>query len=106
MGNQQNQQSAYAKTKARISFAVTRIVQFLYFSSLWLSSVTVQPGLCPTCSETTLLVFPRGGSILCTFHDLVSRFSLLINLRGKVFLACFPDSVLYVMIRSSPYVWS
>ena len=22
----------------------------------------VQPGLCRTCSETTLLVFPRGGS--------------------------------------------
>ena len=32
-------------------------------SSLWLSSVLVQPGLCLTCSETTLLVFPRGGSI-------------------------------------------
>ena len=26
------------------------------------SSVLVQPGLCWTCSETTLLVFPRGGS--------------------------------------------
>ena len=25
-------------------------------------SVTVQPSLCRTCSETTLLVFPRGGS--------------------------------------------
>ena len=30
-------------------------------SCLWLSSVLVQPGLCQTCSETTLLVFPRGG---------------------------------------------
>ena len=28
----------------------------------------VQAGLCRTCSETTLLVFPRGGSIL---HELV-----------------------------------
>ena len=28
-------------------------------SSLKLSSVIVQPGLCPTCSKTTLLVFPR-----------------------------------------------
>ena len=25
----------------------------------------VQPGLCRTCSETTLLVFPRGGSFVC-----------------------------------------
>ena len=27
-------------------------------------SVTVQPGLCQTCSETTLLVFPRDGSFI------------------------------------------
>ena len=33
-------------------------------SSLQPSSVTVQPGLCRTCSETTLLVFPRGGSFI------------------------------------------
>ena len=31
-------------------------------SSLQPSSVLVQLGLCQTCSETTLLVFPRGGS--------------------------------------------
>ena len=31
-------------------------------SSFYPSSVLVQPGLCRTCSETTLLVFPRGGS--------------------------------------------
>ena len=31
-------------------------------SSFQLFSVLVQPGLCQTCSETTLLVFPRGGS--------------------------------------------
>ena len=36
-------------------------------SSLQPSSVTVQPGLCRTCSETRLLVFPRGGSNLCLF---------------------------------------
>ena len=29
--------------------------------SFWLFSVLVQVGLCRTCSETTLLVFPRGG---------------------------------------------
>ena len=31
-------------------------------SSFKLFSVTVQAGLCRTWSETTLLVFPRGGS--------------------------------------------
>ena len=33
-------------------------------SSFWLLSVLVQPGLCRTSSEATLLVFPRGGSCL------------------------------------------
>ena len=31
-------------------------------SRFYLFSVTVQAGLCRTCSETTLLVFPRNGS--------------------------------------------
>ena len=31
-------------------------------SSFQPASVTVQSDLCRTCSETTLLVFPRGGS--------------------------------------------
>ena len=31
-------------------------------SSFQPASVTVQPDFCRTCSETTLLVFPRGGS--------------------------------------------
>ena len=31
-------------------------------SSFYLFSVLVQVGLCRTCSETTLSVFPRGGS--------------------------------------------
>ena len=31
-------------------------------SSFYQSPVLVQPGLCPTCLETTLLVFPRGSS--------------------------------------------
>ena len=34
------------------------------FSSFSLFSVLVQVGLCRTCSETTLLVFPRGGSYI------------------------------------------
>ena len=33
-------------------------------SSLQTSSGTVQPGLCQTCSENTLLVFPRGDSYI------------------------------------------
>ena len=31
-------------------------------SSFQPASVTLQPDLCQTCSETTLLVFPRDGS--------------------------------------------
>ena len=31
-------------------------------SSFYFKSVLVQVGLCQTCSETTLLVFPRGSS--------------------------------------------
>ena len=33
-------------------------------SSFKPASVAVQAGLCQTCSETTLLVFPRGGSFI------------------------------------------
>ena len=33
-------------------------------SSFWSASVAVQTGLCQTCSETTLLVFPRDGSYI------------------------------------------
>ena len=33
-------------------------------SSFKLFSVLVQAGFCRTCSETTLLVFPRGGSYI------------------------------------------
>ena len=37
---------------------------FRYMDSTQSASVTVQVSLCRTCSETTLLVFPRGGSNL------------------------------------------
>ena len=37
-------------------------------SSFLLFSVTVQVDLCRTWSETTLLVFPRGGSYNVTKH--------------------------------------
>ena len=52
---------AYAKPKG--DSTVSRLDKSK-ISSLYPSSVTVQAGLCRTCSETTLLVFPRGGSIL------------------------------------------
>ena len=92
-------------TKAQISFAVTaklisafvfatRIVQFLFYLNPKFQAsssfpVLVQVGLCRTCSETTLLVFPRGGSnvamdsckkcfILVLYSDLGARFILLV----------------------------
>ena len=40
-------------------------------SSFQPASLTVQPDLCRTCLETTLLVFPRDGSyiVLCVSID-------------------------------------
>ena len=37
-------------------------------SSFYPASVAVQAGLCQTCSETTLLVFPQGGSYINKIH--------------------------------------
>ena len=34
--------------------------------------MTVQPDLCQTCSETTLLVFPRDGSNDCSFSGFIT----------------------------------
>ena len=49
----------------RLCFRYTDSTLPLFFkskiSSFQPASVTVQPDLCRTCSETTLLVFPRGG---------------------------------------------
>ena len=43
----------------------TRIVQYLlHLTPKFQASVAVQADLCQTCSETTLLVFPRGGSFI------------------------------------------
>ena len=47
-------------------------------SSFYLASLTVQPGLCWTCSKTTLLVFPRGGSNVnsrgvCIMYNHITR---------------------------------
>ena len=46
--------------------------------------MTVQAGLCRTCSETTLLVFPRGGSYFCdTSHKFQDSGVGAIGLGGK-----------------------
>ena len=45
-------------------------------SSFLLFSVLVQVSLCRTCSETTLFVFPRGGSIMVLFDFVWSLFQL------------------------------
>ena len=42
----------------------------------------VQVGLCRTCSETTLLVFPRGGSNIVLIHPV-----LIVCVKKK--LKCF-----------------
>ena len=50
----------------RLCFRYTDSIVTLLFkseiSSFQPASVTVKPDLCRTCSGTTLLVFPRGGS--------------------------------------------
>ena len=48
-------------------------------SSFYPASVLVQLGLCRTCSDTTLLVFPRGGSnIIRDIGTIHSSFSIVI----------------------------
>ena len=46
----------------RYSDSTTPLLLKSKISSFYLFSVLVQLSLCRTCSETTLLVFPRGGS--------------------------------------------
>ena len=38
--------------------------RYIFYLNPKFQSVLVQVGLCRTCSETTLLVFPRGGSFV------------------------------------------
>ena len=42
-------------------------------SSFYPASVTVQHDLCQTWSETTLLVFPPGGSFICNVSTFEQR---------------------------------
>ena len=47
----------------------------------------VQAGLCRTCSETTLLVFPRGGSFV---HPTLVYYSLL-DMGGEYY--CYASDI-------------
>ena len=44
----------------------------------------VQAGLCRTCSETTLLVFPGGGSYLFFSAKVADKIQLIENMLDKV----------------------
>ena len=55
-------------------------------SSFQLFSVLVQAGLCRTCSETTLLVFPRGGSF--TVESYHTSISSLLSLTDAILVGC------------------
>ena len=62
-----------------------------------LFSVLVQAGLCRTCSETTLLVFPRGGSNIYTCTPAHPSFTTeMWGVRGYT----FHGYVLLMSIRS------
>ena len=62
----ENKDRGYREADQRLCFRYTDSTLPLLFkseiSSFQPASVTVQLRLCQTCSETTLLVFPRGGS--------------------------------------------
>ena len=59
-------------------------------SGFYLFSVTVQAGLFQTCLETTLLVFPRGGSN-CNGNCCMSS-ELSVRLLNKI-ISNYPSSV-------------
>ena len=54
----------------RYSDSIVPLVLKSEISRFWLFSVIVQAVLCQICSETTLLVFPRGGSNNVQDHNL------------------------------------
>ena len=59
-------------------------------SSFYLASETVQAGLCQTCSETTLLVFPRGGSfVLVQFRYIVGKELIILRVQNFCSVLCY-----------------
>ena len=64
----------------------------------------VQPGLCPTCSKTTLLVFPRGGSytsFLLQVKDEKTIWFIGCDFREEAFTVVTGNNRLYVYFNSS-----
>ena len=63
----------------RLCFRYSDSTVPLLLISFWLFSVTVQAGLCRTWSETTSLVFPRGGSYMSStvYSKLFDRAGLI-----------------------------
>ena len=83
-------------------------------SSFWPASVAVQPSLCQTCSETTLLVFPRDGlfryklyhqdnkSVKCKPPHIPLLYSKTGFYRGIPILLLFaPKHKLWVLVRTA-----
>ena len=60
--------------------------------------MTVQPDLCQTCLETTLLVFPRGGSIL---PYISARFSAMKACPDTYFIIVLEDTTTGEVIGSA-----
>ena len=75
--NDADQLRDYCEADQRLCFryrdSTILILSKSEISSLWLSSLHVQLGLCQTCSETTMLVFSRRSSNLqentCKFEE-------------------------------------
>ena len=71
-----DQLRGYREADQRLSFRYTDstipLLPKSKNSSLWQSPVAVQPGLCQTLSESTLLVFPRCGSYVLNSPDVTS----------------------------------
>ena len=69
-------------------------------SSLWPSSVIVQPSLCWTCSRTTLLVFPRSGSSM-----LKSSMGFLLPCRQFFAYGFYKGSLMKVVQYGPPFLF-
>ena len=71
----ENKQSAYAKPKAQISYAVAAqlISTIVFITSFYPASVAVQSGLCRT--------WPRGYKTFFMLSSAETKFILLINVK-------------------------
>ena len=67
-------------------------------SSFYLFSVLVQAGLCRTCSETTLLVFPRDGSYVSSSLQIDTENNMMIATAKSVDHPDYPPTSDYVRV--------